>query len=59
MLLQDEEFAARMHPLGRVGEPEDIARMIVFLGSDASSWMTGAIIPVDGGVTEASSSGIS
>jgi NAD(P)-dependent dehydrogenase (short-subunit alcohol dehydrogenase family) len=59
MLLQDEEFAARMHPLGRVGEPEDVARMIVFLGSDASSWMTGAIIPVDGGVTEASSSGIS
>lgn len=59
MLLQDEEFAARSHPLGRVGEPEDVARMIVFLGSDASSWMTGAIIPVDGGVTEASSSGIS
>jgi NAD(P)-dependent dehydrogenase (short-subunit alcohol dehydrogenase family) len=59
MLLQDEEFAARMHPLGRVGEPEDVARMIVFLGSDASSWMTGAIIPVDGGVIEASSSGIS
>jgi NAD(P)-dependent dehydrogenase (short-subunit alcohol dehydrogenase family) len=59
MLLQDEEFAARMHPLGRVGEPEDVARMIVFLGSDASSWMTGAIIPVDGGVTEATSSGIS
>ncbi|MEX1037905.1 MAG: SDR family oxidoreductase [Acidimicrobiia bacterium] len=59
MLLQDEEAAARSHPLGRVGEPEDVARMIVFLGSDASSWMTGAIIPVDGGVTEAGSSGIS
>ncbi len=59
MLLQDEDAAARSHPLGRVGEPEDIARMIVFLGSDASSWMTGAIIPVDGGVTEAGSSGIS
>lgn len=59
MLLQDEAAAARSHPLGRVGEPEDVARMIVFLGSDASSWMTGAIIPVDGGVTEAGSSGIS
>lgn len=58
MLLADEEAAARMHPLGRIGEPEDIARLIVFLGSDASSWMTGAIVPVDGGVTEASSSGI-
>jgi NAD(P)-dependent dehydrogenase (short-subunit alcohol dehydrogenase family) len=59
MLLQDEDAAARSHPLGRVGEPEDVARMIVFLGSDASSWMTGAIIPVDGGVIEAGSSGIS
>lgn len=59
MLLEDEEHTARMHPLGRVGEPEDVARMIVFLASDASSWMTGAIVPVDGGVTGATSSGIS
>lgn len=59
MLIQDEEAAARMHPLGRIGEPEDVARLIVFLGSDASSWMTGAIVPVDGGVSEAGSSGIS
>lgn len=59
MLLEDEASAARMHPLGRVGEPEDVARLIVFLGSEASSWMTGAIIPVDGGVTGAATSGIS
>lgn len=59
MLLEDEDAAARAHPLGRVGEPEDVARLVVFLGSDASSWMTGAIVPVDGGVVEASSSGIS
>ena len=59
MLLQDEDTANRMHPLGRVGEPEDVARLIVFLASDASSWMTGAIVPVDGGVIGASSSGIS
>ncbi|HZD21819.1 MAG TPA: SDR family oxidoreductase [Acidimicrobiia bacterium] len=58
-LLQDEDAAASMHPLGRVGQPEDVARMIVFLGSDASSWMTGTIIPVDGGVAGAGSSGIS
>lgn len=58
-LLTDEEATARMHPLGRVGEPEDVARLIVFLGSDASSWMTGAIVPVDGGVIGAGSSGIS
>ncbi len=58
-LLVDEEATARMHPLGRVGEPEDVARMIVFLASDASSWMTGATVPIDGGVIGAGSSGIS
>ncbi len=40
----------RIHPLNRVGQPEDIAEMTVFLLSDASAWMTGAIIPVDGGM---------
>jgi len=58
-LLVDEESTARMHPLGRVGEPEDVAKLIAFLASDASSWMTGAISPVDGGVIGAGSSGIS
>ncbi len=59
MLLADEELAARTHPLGRVGEPDDVARLIVFLGSDASDWMTGAVVPVDGGVIGASSTGLS
>lgn len=59
LLLQDEEATAAMHPLHRVGEPGDVARLIVFLASDASSWMTGTIVPVDGGVTGAGSSGIS
>lgn len=59
LLLEDEDAAAAMHPLGRVGEPEDVARLIVFLASDASSWMTGTIVPVDGGVLGAGSSGIS
>lgn len=58
-LLTDEEATARMHPLERVGEPEDVARLITFLASDASSWMTGATVPIDGGVIGAGSSGIS
>ncbi len=58
-LLVDEDVTAGMHPLGRVGEPEDVARLIVFLASDAAEWMTGATIPIDGGVTGAASSGIS
>lgn len=58
-LLEDEAATAALHPLGRVGEPEDVARLIVFLASEASSWMTGTVVPVDGGVTGAGSSGIS
>ncbi len=36
-------------PIGRMGEPDDIAGLAVLLASDASSWITGAIIPMDGG----------
>ena len=38
------------HPIGRIGQPEDIARVIAFLLSDESSWMTGTVVDVDGGV---------
>jgi len=38
-------------PLGRFGKPADIAGLTVFLASEESSWMTGTVIPVDGGVT--------
>ena len=37
------------HPLGRVGQPEEIAALVLFLLSDAAAWITGATIPVDGG----------
>lgn len=41
---------AGFHPLGRVGQPEDVASLILFLLSGGSSWMTGTVIPIDGGV---------
>lgn len=37
------------HPIGRLGKPDDIAGMAVFLASDESSWVTGAALSVDGG----------
>ncbi len=42
-------------PLGRIGEPEDVARLALFLASPASEWMTGAVIPLDGGLSLAAS----
>lgn len=38
-------------PLGRMGQPEDIAQLALFLASDESSWITGTAFPVDGGLT--------
>jgi len=38
-----------VHPLGRLGQPQDIAGLAVYLASDESSWVTGSIFPVDGG----------
>jgi len=40
----------RMIPMGRYAEPGEIAQLIVFLASDASSFMTGTAIPIDGGL---------
>ena len=40
-----------LHPMGRFGQPDDVAGLAVFLASDESKWMTGAAIPVDGGYT--------
>ncbi len=45
------ELVSKMHPMGRLAEPEDIAGVITFLCSDASSFMTGGELVVDGGLT--------
>jgi len=41
---------AKKHPLGRIGSPEDVANMALFLASDESSFVTGTAMPVDGGI---------
>ncbi|WP_433474353.1 SDR family oxidoreductase [Spirillospora sp. CA-142024] len=47
----NEAEISKFMPLGRIGEPEDIANAAVFLAGDASSWMTGQTLVVDGGAT--------
>ncbi len=43
------EFAVQRTPLGRLGQPEDLARVVGFLASDAAAWITGQVIIADGG----------
>jgi NAD(P)-dependent dehydrogenase (short-subunit alcohol dehydrogenase family) len=46
---KNEASVAAGHPLGRIGEPEDVASAALFLASDAASWMTGETLVIDGG----------
>ena len=43
------EVIKAAHPMGRLGEPSEVAKAILFLASDEASFITGAILPVDGG----------
>mgnify|MGYP001973670597 CR=1 FL=1 len=45
------ELTSKEHPLGRIGKVDDIAKAALYFASDDSSWTTGAILPVDGGVS--------
>lgn len=45
------EMNAARQPLGRQAQPEEVARVVVFLASDAASFMTGSVVTVDGGCT--------
>ena len=53
--MDDERYAAFLersketHPLGRPGQPDEVASLILFLASDKAGWMTGETIPIDGG----------
>lgn len=53
--MSEEDYAAfvghsaETHPLGRVGEPEEVAELIAFLAGDQSGWITGECIAIDGG----------
>jgi meso-butanediol dehydrogenase / (S,S)-butanediol dehydrogenase / diacetyl reductase len=44
------ELAASHYPLGRIGEPADVANAALFLASPAAAWITGVALPVDGGL---------
>jgi NAD(P)-dependent dehydrogenase (short-subunit alcohol dehydrogenase family) len=48
---ENREMIERMVPLGRSGQPDDIAGLTLFLSSRAGSYLTGAVIPLDGGIT--------
>lgn len=52
-VISEEQLKNNMshYPLGRFGKPEDIAYAIIYLLSDASSWVTGTSLVIDGGVT--------
>ncbi len=47
----DEERYASMIPMGRVGEPEDVAKVATFMASDDAAYITGVVVTVDGGQT--------
>lgn len=48
---EKQEASAKRHPLGKFGQPEDMAAAAKFLLSDESSWITGQVINIDGGLS--------
>ena len=48
---QAQKLWAEKHPIGRIATPEEVGRAILFLASEEASFITGAALPVDGGIT--------
>lgn len=48
---RDRKQLAERIPLGYVGRPEDVAKVVVFLASEAAGYLTGVVLPIDGGVS--------
>lgn len=46
---KDIEFMDNEHPIGRIGQPEEVGKAVMYFASDDASWTTGAILAVDGG----------
>ena len=47
-----EKASVAMHPLGRIGEPEDIASAVCWFLDPKNSWLTGQVLGVDGGLAD-------
>jgi NAD(P)-dependent dehydrogenase (short-subunit alcohol dehydrogenase family) len=49
--IDEEEFLKKSadRPINRIGTPEDVAKVVLFLASDLSAWVTGSTVVVDGG----------
>lgn len=48
---RDSKIYTERIPLGRIGKSEDVAKVVVFLASDAASYLTGVVLPIDGGAS--------
>lgn len=50
-LAEFEAMVQKIYPLGRIGEPDDLGEIVVYLASNEARWVTGAIFNIDGGLT--------
>jgi dihydroanticapsin dehydrogenase len=46
---KDKDFMDAEHPIGRIGQPEEVGKAVLYFASDDASWTTGAVLAVDGG----------